>query len=230
MAPTDDIDDLVSSVRDFVSHKEPSRTRSRILLDRLILTPEQRVHDDEIATAPVNTGIAYTAPARTAPNLPPVKRFDKSGLEATIAELEAAVTTQFDDWEADEGESFGKAAWAESAFPTSVNDSAREAVKAVQMVDTATLHDADAPQSSDTQETAEPALDAAIENLSDADQGALAASVMSGFDEEALRALVVEIVHDELGGELGERITRNVRKMVRREINRVLTSREMGEG
>jgi hypothetical protein len=45
------------------------------------------------------------------------------------------------------------------------------------------------------------------------------------LDEEALRDLVAEIVREELMGTLGERITRNVRKLVRREINRALTSR-----
>lgn len=46
-------------------------------------------------------------------------------------------------------------------------------------------------------------------------------------DEEALRALVVQIVHQELQGTLGERITRNVRNLVRREIRRALTSQEL---
>ncbi|MGH1354086.1 MAG: hypothetical protein ACRBBS_03255 [Thalassovita sp.] len=46
-------------------------------------------------------------------------------------------------------------------------------------------------------------------------------------DEEALRALVVEIVHQELQGKLGERITRNVRNLVRREIHRAITSQEL---
>ena len=45
------------------------------------------------------------------------------------------------------------------------------------------------------------------------------------LDEEALRDLVVEIVREELMGTLGEQITLNVRKLVRREINRALTSR-----
>jgi len=35
---------------------------------------------------------------------------------------------------------------------------------------------------------------------------------------------VIEIVRQELQGELGERITRNVRKLVRREIHRALLS------
>ncbi len=44
------------------------------------------------------------------------------------------------------------------------------------------------------------------------------------FDEEMLRDLVTEIIRQELQGALGERITRNVRKMVRREIHRMVTS------
>ena len=47
------------------------------------------------------------------------------------------------------------------------------------------------------------------------------------IDEEALRDLVSEIVRSELQGALGERITRNVRKLVRREIHRALTAQEL---
>lgn len=43
--------------------------------------------------------------------------------------------------------------------------------------------------------------------------------------DAALRELVAEIVREELTGEFGDRITRNVRKLVRREINRVLSGR-----
>jgi hypothetical protein len=47
------------------------------------------------------------------------------------------------------------------------------------------------------------------------------------IDEETLRLMVVEIVRQELQGALGERITRNVRKLVRREIHRMLISQEL---
>lgn len=43
-------------------------------------------------------------------------------------------------------------------------------------------------------------------------------------DEAALRALISEVLRQELRGVLGERITRNVRKMVRREIQQALMS------
>jgi hypothetical protein len=47
------------------------------------------------------------------------------------------------------------------------------------------------------------------------------------IDEEALRDMVSEIVRAELQGALGERITRNVRKLVRREIHRALTAQDL---
>lgn len=46
------------------------------------------------------------------------------------------------------------------------------------------------------------------------------------IDEDTLRQMVVDIVRQELQGALGERITRNVRKLVRREIHRMLISQD----
>ena len=39
--------------------------------------------------------------------------------------------------------------------------------------------------------------------------------------------MVTDIVREELQGALGERITRNVRKLVRREIHRALVAQEL---
>ncbi|MEM8577168.1 MAG: hypothetical protein AAGF60_04905 [Pseudomonadota bacterium] len=47
------------------------------------------------------------------------------------------------------------------------------------------------------------------------------------LDEDALRDLVADIVREELQGALGERITRNVRKLVRREIHRALAAQDL---
>ena len=63
--------------------------------------------------------------------------------------------------------------------------------------------------------------DAALEELAAID------GVGTALDEEALRELVTEIVRQELQGSLGERITRNVRKLVRREIQRALTAHNL---
>lgn len=65
---------------------------------------------------------------------------------------------------------------------------------------------------------AEAALEAALSDEGD-DEDYL--------DEEAIRDMVREIVREELQGVLGERITRNVRKLVRREIHRAMTSSEL---
>ncbi len=47
------------------------------------------------------------------------------------------------------------------------------------------------------------------------------------LDEDTLRRIVAEVVREELQGALGERITRNVRKLVRREIRLVLAADEL---
>ena len=47
------------------------------------------------------------------------------------------------------------------------------------------------------------------------------------LDEETLREIVAEVVRQELQGALGQRITRNVRKMVRREIRIALAAEDL---
>lgn len=47
------------------------------------------------------------------------------------------------------------------------------------------------------------------------------------LDEETLREIIVEVVRDELQGALGQRITRNVRKLVRREIRLALAVEDL---
>jgi hypothetical protein len=42
------------------------------------------------------------------------------------------------------------------------------------------------------------------------------------LDEESLRAVINAIVREELEGELGDRINRNLRKLIRREISQIL--------
>lgn len=53
-----------------------------------------------------------------------------------------------------------------------------------------------------------------------------AAALSPELTEDVIRPIVAELIREELKGELGERITRNVRKLVRREILRIIDSRE----
>lgn len=202
----DEIDDMLSSVRKLVSHSEkiPLRGRSpdddSSALEKFVLTAALRVTDDDSASSPEPDAQPSADEPDNVLLLDPAKRTDRAGLEATIAELEAAVIAQPDDWEPDEGEAFDDAAWAASAFHLHIVS--------------------DTPEDAETQTTAAP--DVRLEApVPDADQLALQ------IDPDALRAMVVEILHDELSGEIGERMTRNVRKLVRREINRVLISRDL---
>ncbi len=62
---------------------------------------------------------------------------------------------------------------------------------------------------------------------SDPGLGDLAGEDAVVLDEAMLRDMVADIVRQELQGALGERITRNVRKLVRREIHRALAAHEL---
>jgi len=61
--------------------------------------------------------------------------------------------------------------------------------------------------------------DILTEGLEDADHRSAGAPIL---DEEALRSVVNTIVREELQGELGDRISRNLRKLIRREIGQIM--------
>ncbi|MDP5360103.1 MAG: hypothetical protein NWR52_08205, partial [Paracoccaceae bacterium] len=90
-AHTDDIDQLVSSVRDFVSHKEPRKSRLLAQEDRLVLTPDQRVIDLEMIETPAFVGADGVEGSDNVLSIDSGQPTERAGLEATIAELEAAV-------------------------------------------------------------------------------------------------------------------------------------------
>lgn len=69
-------------------------------------------------------------------------------------------------------------------------------------------------------------IDQAVEKEMGSDLG-LIPDDASYLDEDSLREIVADIVRQELQGSLGERITRNVRKLVRREIHRALAAHDM---
>lgn len=81
---------------------------------------------------------------------------------------------------------------------------------------------------------AEAAARAELEANARASQGAFAAEDldetddMPSLDEETLRQIIREVLREELSGPLGERITRNIRKLVHQEIARALSLRDIG--
>lgn len=163
-------------------------------------------------------------PARDA--LQAGKVTDRSELAATIAELEAAVSACSDDYELDGSEDMGEAI----AWPGAVRKT--EGVEDAETDDTSI--EANEPAGAEQNTDADPSDTAAQDDTSDDDPDIYADDDLDGLldaggvtlDEAALRELVGEVVREELSGPLGERITRNVRKLVRREIYRVLSSQE----
>jgi hypothetical protein len=79
----------------------------------------------------------------------------------------------------------------------------------------------DAPEREDA-----PDDDAAAQGAEPAEATTSTADMEAEADAQILREIVADIVRQELQGPLGERITRSVRMLVRREINRALESRD----
>lgn len=172
---------------------------------------------------------------------------ERASLEATIAELEAAVVDQTDEWEPDGSETTGPSALAE-AFADLGTDTVIEHGDIEEvfedepetdlMAEVVTLHNHMVEPEPTFRHTAMDDTDVDYgDDLLDADDDgmpipddldeSIAAYLAGGskMDEGALREMIVDVVRQELQGEMGERITRNVRKLVRREINNALSSK-----
>jgi hypothetical protein len=173
---------------------------------------------------------------------------DRSRLIASIAELEAAVTKDVQDFEPDGSEVEDEMTGETIAWPGSVVRSFEDVQDAKETEHAALEVEAEIDDTAVSFEHREAAVEPAQEDLADAGEqraddygddddysddgysdddldGLLDVGNVS-LDEDALRALVSDVVRQELTGPLGERITRNVRKLVRREIYRILSSKE----
>lgn len=205
----EEIEEVLSSVRRLVStgnRPAPEGAATAGVTphagDRLVLSPSLRV---DAAQRPAEEDAA--APQEGA-----------KALKARIAELEEIVARQNDQWDPDNALSHANSGGPVAPLPWA--------------------DDLEGGTGSDDDRTARqgaPATGSAVDATSGnagAEQRAAAADAVNGLladggdtlDEDALRDLVADIVRQELQGALGERITRNVRKLVRREIHRALDS------
>ena len=175
--------------------------------------------------------------------------FERASLEATIAELESAVTDERNEWEPDGSETTGPSALAEAFADLGDDLDVDDVIEhsdieevleedAESIADVVTLHET-RPEPELTFRHSplnDPYADFG-DDLREADDDgrpipddldeSIAAYLAGGtaMDDADLRAMIVDVVRQELQGEMGERITRNVRKLVRREINNALTSK-----
>ncbi len=143
-----------------------------------------------------------------APKVEPISA--AAPLTAKIAALEAALRGTHQEWEpdGDEADTLTLTDAAAMAWEDDVELDAKGAPFVAEPVEIEDAEEAEAERESAPETTSFSADDQVM-------------------DEDALRDLVSEIVRAELQGALGERITRNVRKLVRREIHRALTAQEM---
>jgi hypothetical protein len=274
-----EIEDVLSSIRRLVAAEERSDGNTRQgdetedEADRLVLTPAQRVDDDqhgadarqdaapeieppeieppvfrhrdrhnddveeaEIVHAPAAPEADDNTPAPEAFVTPEETGDPASGLtgatgtgevdlkelEARIAGFEAAVAEQDEEWEPD-----GSAVDEDATGP--VTSLPWKGAQVVDREDDPSPDrgraDSDTAPPRDTPEGGEATGSGEATERAEADgAGAAWYADEAVIDEAALRDMVGEIVRQELQGELGERITRNVRKLVRREIHRALMS------
>ncbi len=159
-------------------------------------------------TAPTEDG-ELSPRTQAHPAAEPDKASPQTELERKIAALEEMVGRKAEDWDGDTVDTGVDAAFF------------HRPVEVLDWQDVGTIGVAAEPAAKAAPDP-QPAAPAAAKRDRDLWYGEEAATI----DEDMLRDMVAEIVRQELQGALGERITRNVRKLVRREIHRVLMSQD----
>ena len=207
-----DIEDVVSSIRRLVSPDGRPRTRD-LAHDRLILTPALRVVPD-----PEPEPEPELEPELEPEPLMEAEWEDEIWPEPELTLAEAAA--EIEDAELVVAEV--------GTFAVSPENGAETAEAAIPFV----AHRRDDPPVSDDaviapdllagEVGADPALSNGAADDLDEDEDA---GAIGSINEDVLHEIVRDLIREELQGALGERITRNVRKLVRAEINRALASR-----
>ena len=266
-----EIEDVLSSIRRLVAeedsvvmHHPPADPVPAVSLERFVLTPALRVTTSLINDVQVNPLLSLELP-KVADHFVALKPLilssaaevkeplshrvmsvvERASLEATIANLEAAVTDERNEWEPDGSEKVEPSALTHAfanfdtnAFITQgyVNEFSKDEAQTVS--DDLTPQDVflEPELTFKHREKYDPHVDYGDDLLSGDDDGIripddlnenIAAYLIdkTSLDEASLRDMIVDVVRQELQGELGNRITRNVRKLVRQEINNALSSK-----
>lgn len=196
-----DDEEVLSSVRRKVNAERPDEEFDVKASgqERLVLTPQLRVDDEAVLrlepqharAAQFKDGAVSTSNPRV-PLVSTTSDSDVFELSAKIAAFETAIGRIPDQWEPD---GTGTDAYAGTALPAM------------------NWPDLDQAEEGAPRDRNEPQVDPR-----ETDRPAPLRLGGRGIDEKALEELVAEIVRAELKGPLGERITRNVRALVRREI------------
>lgn len=258
-----EIEDVLSSIRRLVAEGDKTGRPANIAgtaapreAERFVLTPALRIADAPVVEDDVSEtlnnddssdSVSQTAASDAEPLvLEPAAMLgeakihdrmsdsERASLEATIAELEAAVTYQPDEWEPDGSEMAPTTGLAAAFAALEAEDGiAHERVVTLRPQAEPTFRHT--PSKVPVEDDVDTDYGDDLRVSDDDDEGTpipddldetLAAYIAGGsaLDRDEIRQMVVDVVRQELQGELGERITRNVRKLVRLEIQRAATT------
>lgn len=249
MAQTHDIEDVLSSIRRLVANEAGPAVKPHVLDTperpegpTLVLSDSHRVTEPEDPFQMIRSLAQEERDGRDAEHLTDALPDDVTAITTDLSDAADAVPTWDDEGHHDtdatdesaENNGFSEEHAEETATEEPVQaDPAEDEPAEAQMLpevevpaDYTEDTDYDAAPAEMTEDdvipfqhsTAPSEARAVDDDLSD-----LSASLTG---DEALRDLISEIVRQELAGDLGERITRNVRKLVRREIRQMLASDE----
>ena len=172
-----------------------------------------------------------------------------SGPDEMVFRMQRTVEGQQAEWESEVGDPaplVAKMEWTEEGW-AAIDDIVEAETAASPVADVPAWAQTDPDQDAETIEAdgddLEPVDPIAVPDVQWADRAEAAAvaelrgteqdepAALLGddltFDEQVLRDLVRDLIREELQGALGERITRNVRKLVRTEIARVIASQDL---
>ena len=200
----------------------------------------ENLGDRPLAEAEFDPGAGDEAAHDQTFDSPPATLSDGVMLEAAIAELEAAVAASGDDWEPDGSElsagahfilpsmSHGRVLPEMAAAYGLTPEASGAGLRRLHLEPGDQIDDPSEPVWTDRSRSGVASSEPLA--ASSAAASSVAASMFAAdeavLDEGMLRELVIEVIRQELQGALGERITRNVRKLVRAEIHRAIAGRE----
>lgn len=246
------MDQVVSLPEDAQRPPEEDLTEAQAPNDELETLVAQEVGAADVEGTPQE--VDWAAGFDDTPDVEAAAHVSRLSLEQRIAELETAVGAQSYEWEPDGSEDLEAEiprsmprAFAEPGARVlhfrvpqeddpamSPSDQGRDHID-----DAEVIEETPAASTDPAIDDFPPAQEAEVEDMAAAEEVAADPDprleeelALAGYadedmmDEEALRELVAQVIREELQGAMGERITRNVRRLVRREVQRALTLRE----
>jgi len=246
------MDQVVSLPEDAQRPPEEDLTEAQAPNDALESLVAQEVGAADVGDTPQE--VDWAAGFDDTPDVEAAAHVSRLSLEQRIAELETAVGAQSYEWEPDGSEDLEAEiprsmprAFAEPGARVlhfrvpqeddpamSPSDQGRDHID-----DAEVIEETPAASTDPAIDDLPPAQEAEVEDMAAAEEVAADPDprleeelALAGYadedmmDEEALRELVAQVIREELQGAMGERITRNVRRLVRREVQRALTLRE----